>query len=524
VKERVINLFPPKKYYEEYFKAELSQVQAFLSTTVEVDNLRFYPPGEWGKLLGLDRIPEVKTVREKIELLTSGTQATEWAIQLCSDWIGDHENDSLASFYVDGHVRVYYGDQTKLPRHYVARQKLCLRATTDYWVNAKDGQPFLVINKPVDPGLLKVLEEDIVPRLEKERFHQPTPEELKTNPHFHRFTIVFDREGYSPEFFLKMKDRHIACLTYHKHPGKDWLEEEFKSFDVTLVAGNTVKMKLAERKIFLAETVWVREIRKLSETGHQTSILSTDFASSMVDLASGMFARWSQENFFKYMSEHYNLDHLACNKTSIVPDTTKVVNPEYRRISSEIRKETSLCNRILAEFGSLNLINEINPKKVVAYQEEKAKLQEEIDHHRVKIEKLKIERKAIEGHIPFSALPKEDQFKQLSTQSKYFVDTIKMISYRSETAMVQVLREKMSRSDDARSLVRAIYNAEVDLIPNEKDGNLTIYLHHLANHSSDEAVQHLCEEISKTETVFPGTNLKMIFKLGSEKNPGLQDV
>ena len=43
--------------------------------------------------------------------------------------------------YVDGHVRVYHGSQTSLPRHYVARERLCLRATTDYWVNAMDGQP-----------------------------------------------------------------------------------------------------------------------------------------------------------------------------------------------------------------------------------------------------------------------------------------------------------------------------------------------------------------------------------------------
>ncbi len=54
-----------------------------------------------------------------------------------------------------GHVRVYHGHQTQLPRHYVARQKLCLRATTNYWVNAIDGQPFFLLNQAVDPGLLQ---------------------------------------------------------------------------------------------------------------------------------------------------------------------------------------------------------------------------------------------------------------------------------------------------------------------------------------------------------------------------------
>jgi hypothetical protein len=63
-------------------------------------------------------------------------------------------------------VRVYSGDLTPLPRHYVARERLCLRGTTDYWINAMDGQPFFFVNKEVDPGLLATLRHDLVPWLE----------------------------------------------------------------------------------------------------------------------------------------------------------------------------------------------------------------------------------------------------------------------------------------------------------------------------------------------------------------------
>jgi hypothetical protein len=67
---------------------------------------------------------------------------------------------------IDGHVRVYHGQHTQLPKHYVAREKLCLRATVDYWVNALDGQPFMVINQVVDPGLIRSIEEEILPCLQ----------------------------------------------------------------------------------------------------------------------------------------------------------------------------------------------------------------------------------------------------------------------------------------------------------------------------------------------------------------------
>ncbi len=137
-----------------------------------VEDPRYCSPGEWGKVLGLDRIPEVKTLREKIGHLSRGHQAVKWAGQLSAEWMQSNP-ESAAILYIDGHVRVYSGRQTKLPRHYVARQKLCLRATTDYWVNAIDGRPFFLINKEVDPGLIKVLEEDIIPRLEKDVPNQP---------------------------------------------------------------------------------------------------------------------------------------------------------------------------------------------------------------------------------------------------------------------------------------------------------------------------------------------------------------
>ena len=131
-----------------------------------LEQLRYQAPGEWGKLLGLDRIPEVRTLRGKLKLMCQDLgRAIRWNAQLAQEWIA-RQNDAEVYFYCDGHVRVYHGDQTALPRHYVARERLCLRATTDYWINAMDGQPFLYVNKEVDPGLIATLTQDVVPWLE----------------------------------------------------------------------------------------------------------------------------------------------------------------------------------------------------------------------------------------------------------------------------------------------------------------------------------------------------------------------
>ena len=504
----------PKGYYG---LESLFLMLAFLALArlPSLERLRYCAPGEWGKLLGLDRIPEVRTVRNKLALLSEQEQASAWSAELCAQWMGA-DPEQAAVLYVDGHVRVYHGHQTKLPRHYVARQKLCLRATTDYWVNAMDGQPFFLLNQAVDPGLLQVLEHEIVPRLEREIPNQPTPEQLAGDASLHRFTLVFDREGYSPGFLQRLKKKRIACLSYHKYPGEDWSPEEFFPCQVTLASGACVEMLLAERGTFLGSKVWVREIRKLTESGHQTSVLSTDYRSAPGPVAAAMFARWSQENFFKYMREHYGLDRLVDYATEEIPETTPVVNPEYRRLDGRVRSLRGHLTRKRAAFAALGLKGEIEPKKVAAFEQKKAQLQEQIEGLTTELDALKKQRKAIKHHITIAELPEEERFKQLSTQSKHLIDTIKMVAYRAETAMVQVAREKMHREDDAHSLLRALYSTEADLLPDENAGTLTVSVHHQANRCTDEVVRHLCTELNQTETVFPGTNLRLVYKLVSD--------
>jgi hypothetical protein len=313
-------------------------------------------------------------------------------------------------------------------------------------------------------------------------------------------------------------------LTYHKYPTADWPEEEFRTFQVPFSNGNLIEMNLAERGIHLSNKVWLREIRKRTDSGHQTSLLATNYVSDLPQIAMAMFSRWSQENFFKYMREHYNLDRLVNYKIEAVPDTTSVVNPDYRRLDSQVRSKTSILNRKLAQFGAMTLEGDIDPERVANYQAKKADLQEEIKGLKEGVDNLKEKRKAFAHHVTVSELSEEDRFKCLSIHSKHLVDTIKMIAYRAETAMAHVLSEKMSRDDDVRSLLRAIYRTEADLLPDEGKGILTVRLHHLANRSTDEAIGYLCDELNATETVFPGTNLRMVYELVSSQNHRDQEV
>jgi transposase-like protein len=489
-----------------------------LARLKSVESLRSCAPGEWGKLLGLDRIPEVRTLREKIGLLSQGARAEQWSADLCRRWMAAAP-EQAGILYVDAHVRVYHGGQTELPRHYVARQRLCQRATADYWVNAIDGQPFFRVTQAVDPGLIKVLEGEILPRLERDIPDQPSADLLAADPLRHRFTLVFDREGYSPGLFQRLKARRVACLSYRKYPGDDWSPEEFVDAPIALRSGEQVRMRLAERGTLLGGVVWVREVRKLCDTGRQVALISTDYQSGIGPLAATLFARWSQENFFKYAREHFALDRLADYQTEEIPDTARVVNPARRTLDGQVRSLTSKLSRRLAQFGALNLDETIDPAKVEAFVAKKAAAHDEIEQLQEGLKTLKEQRKDTPSHLDAKDLPEESRFRRLSTHSKQLLDTLKMIAYRAETAMANVLAPLLARPDEARSLLRAIYTTEADLLPDPQAGTLTVRLHHLANGVSDRAVRTLCDELNATETVFPRSNLRLILQLGTSQNP-----
>ena len=487
-----------------------------LARIKNIEGLRRCPPGDLGKLLGLDRVPEVRTLREKLTYLCEGGNVSEWSAELSRDWMAG--NPELAGYlYVDGHVRVYHGKQTKLPKRYVARERLCLRGTTDYWVNDALGQPFFCVDAPVNPGLLEMMRREIVPRLEQDVPNQPCQEELEGNPWLFRFALIFDREGYSPDFFLEMLKKRIVCYTYRKYQREDWHRDEFSKQEVKFADGEVVEMELAERGTLLGGKIWVREIRKLTNSGHQSALVTTDFLSDPGSIAGSMFSRWSQENFFRYMMQHFGIDRLLEYKTDPIAETTRVVNPAYRELDGKIRSNNGKLARRKAKFGSMVLEGDLEEGKVEEHERQKAELREEISFLEKETDELKAKRKECPRHITFAELPEAEQFSALANDKKQMVDTIKMIAYRAETAMANLIKPYMGDKREARGLLRQVFASEADLKPNEENKTLTVSLHNLTNPVSDRIVRKLCQELNATQTIFPGSNLCLVFKLVSDQ-------
>jgi transposase len=504
--------------YYTVFQLLLALAFMALCRIKSVERLRGNPPGEFGKLLGLDRIPEVRCLREKMDTLSAGNAAEIWAAHLSKSWM-EADPKAAGTLYVDGHVRVYHGNLTKLPRRYVTRQRLCLRGTTDYWVNDAIGRPFFLIEKAVDPGLLQVLEFEIVPRLLKEVPNQPDKKALEDNPTACRFILVFDREGYSPAFFLKMWRSHrIACITYHKYPDDQWPIDWFMEQTVRMPDGETVTMRLAEMGILLGsgkQAFWVREVRKLTDSGHQTSLISTAYELPHTQLAARMFSRWCQENFFRYMKQHFEIDILCEYGTVELPDTEKVVNPCFRELERSRNQLRPKIRYRRARFAEMTMHPECetDSERYGKWLEKKGRLLEEIDQYEHQLETVKSEIKKTPKHITWAELEDKDRFNRLLPGRKRLMDTVRMIAYRSETAMAGLMIDSAVKMVDARRLLQTLFVTDADILPDVQNNLLRVRVHNASTQADNRIITVLLDELNKAEVKYPGTNLRLIYEL-----------
>jgi hypothetical protein len=177
--------------------------------------LKEYPPGELGRIVGLDRMPEVKTLRRKLSQLAKRKGSYALGQEIAQQRIRERGH-VVAFLYVDGHVRTYHGKRT-LPKAYVTRRRLAAPATTDYWVNDRRGDPLFVVTAEANAGMVRML-----PNLLDQARKLLGPKR--------KATVVFDRGGWSPKLFPTLLALGFDLLTYRKGRTRQIAEARFTMF------------------------------------------------------------------------------------------------------------------------------------------------------------------------------------------------------------------------------------------------------------------------------------------------------
>jgi len=474
--------------------------------------LKHISPGEFGKLLGLDRIPEAKNLRSKMSGIVNQKQAMPWNRALATSWA---EEEETAFFYVDGHVKVYSGYKANLGEKHISRLKLCLPGMMESWVNNSEGMPYFVVTGEVNGKMQEIILDKILPELPENVAMKVPGQQLKDDPSLPRFTLVFDREVSSPEFFAKLwTEYRVAILTYKKNVKDKWPESGFAEHQVEIDL-NKVKMELCEKDIEW-NNVKLREIRKKSNS-YQTSIITTNKKLATISIAIKMFSRWTQENFFKYLRHDYDLDrivHYIVNETN---DDFKVVDPPHRKLTNKLKKTREKIARrkaILYELANKNLQGDAD--KTERSIEKQAVIKEELTGFEADEKELLEQRSQQPYKITIAEMQEEVRYNKLDIESKLFQNIIKMICYRAETSFSVLLAANYKKkTNEMRSLAKSLINTKANITPDYKNDTLTVELYSLSTPRDNKAALEVCQTLNDSQTIFPGTNLKLIYKIAT---------
>jgi hypothetical protein len=460
-----------------------------------LEGLKERCPRDFGRILGLDRAPEVKTMRTKLTRMSAVGRAASFGQDLARRRVSAR-GQAMGFLYVDGHVRVYHG-KNPIPKTHVARMRICMPATTDYWVNDASGEPLFVVSSEANRGLASML--------------PPILEEVRALVGERRVTVVFDRGGWSPKLFEELIKAGFDILTYRKGKFRKIARKGFTKYEQVL-DGNNIRYNLADQGVRLSSGLRLRQVTRLTDDGKQTPIITSRRDLSAIEVAYRMFSRWRQENFFKYLREEYALDALVEYETEPADPMREVPNPARAKIDSEIKQAQVKFNGLLARYGLEAFTNTESLRRTMrGFKIANAPAAKEVLETLKRITELKRKRAAIPARVPVCKA-RPDEVVKLSVERQHLTNLLKMVAFQAESELAKSIASLYRRSEDeGRTLIQNVLDQAGDI--HVSGSELLVSIDPMSSPHRTKALQDLCEKLNATRTAFPGSQMRMRFEV-----------
>jgi prepilin-type processing-associated H-X9-DG protein len=491
---------------ESVFRALLGQTRAEAAARVD--------PSALGRVLGLDRAPEVKTIRRKIRCLAEAGKAGDWIAAMAARYMAARP-EQAAVLYVDGHVRAYQGTR-KIAKTHVPRLKFPAPATVETWVCDAAGDPLLVVMAEPAASLapeLRRLIPDLRAMVGDDR----------------RVLVGFDRGGWSPTLFADLDAAGFDTLTWRKGVTPDIAEEDFAEHSHIDEHGRTHTWALADTEVTLdigdgprkGEMFAMRQI-SLHDTARtrQMHILTTRRDLPAAEIRYRMGSRWRQENHYRYARIHFDLDSHDTYRAADDDPTRMVPNPAKKTAFQKVEKarralysaETTSDAELLAAHSpqpgttvvlTNAMINIINTGVHTAH----TALDAAVAAHQ-----------AIPARLPLAEVNPGQQV--LDTETKLIHHAIRIAAFNTMQTLARAIATDTgyARADDeAHTLIRTALAGSGDIIPDPATNTLHVHLDPLPAPRHTTAIAELCRVLNDTNTIYPGTTLTLRYCVKSHR-------
>ena len=491
---------------EGVLRALLGQARAEGATRID--------PVALGRVLGLDRAPEVKTIRRKIKYLAEAGKAGDWIAAMAARHVAARPGQA-AVFYVDGHVRAYQGTR-KIAKTHVPRLKFPAPATLETWVTDAAGDPLLVVM--AQPGASLAAE-----------LRRLIPEMRRLVGDDRRVLVGFDRGGWSPTLFADLHTAGFDTLTWRKGKIADVADSAFVEHTHTDEHGRTHTWALADTEVELDITEGPRagqmfRMRQISlfDTARtrQMHILTTRGDLTPGEIRYRMGSRWRQENHYRYARIHFDFDSHDSYRTNTDDPTRMVPNPAKKTAYVQVEKarravqsaETASDTELLAAHCpqpgtsvvlTNAMVNTINAGVHTAH----TALDTALAAHR-----------AIPARLPLAEVNPGQQV--LDAETKLIHHAIRIAAYNTAQTLARAIVTDTGyarANDEAHTLIRTALAGSGDVIPDPATNTLHIRLDPLPAPRHTAAINDLCRILNHANTVYPGTTLTLRYSVKSHR-------
>jgi transposase-like protein len=469
-------------------------------------------PVALGRVLGLDRAPEVKTIRRKIGLLAKAGKAGDWIATMARRHL-QARPEQAAVCYVDGHVRAYQGTR-RIAKTHVPRLKFPAPATVETWVSDAVGDPLLVVMAQPAASLAGELRRLI-------------PELRAMVGDDRRVLVGFDRGGWSPTLFADLHAAGFDTLTWRKGAAADIDADQFTEHSHTDEHGRIHTWHLADTEITLditdgprkSEAFAMRQISLFNTTAtRQMHILTTRRDLPAAEIRYRMGSRWRQENHYRYARIHFDLDSHDTYRASDDDPTRMVPNPAKKPAYRDVEKARHALH--LAETASdAALLAAHSPQpgtSVIVTNQMINTINTDVHTTQSALNAAHAAHQAIPARVPLAEVNPGQQV--LDTETKLIHHAIRIAAFNTAQSLARTILTATgyTRADDeAHTLIRTALAGSGDIIPDHH--TLHIRLDPLPAPRHTAAINELCQALNNTNTIYPGTDLTLHYSTKSHR-------
>ena len=345
-------------------------------------------------------------------------------------------------YYTDGHFSCYYGKYA-IPKGYDARRKQAARGRNTIYLHNSLGHNILSFESPTNTTL-SVDIETLIDKMDI-AFGGVIGKSL-----------FFDRGGFSADCFKKIKKAEMYFTTYLKYRKKQAEIDEnlFEKIEIH-IDGNTVTNYLYETEKQSKAYGKLRTIIFIGKQGKQIPVISTNPTMSAAEIVARLQKRWVEENGFKYMGEHYNIDLLTTYKTEEAPDKIMSrTNPNRKAVNKAISEKKAEIKEYKEQYSTkLNEVEDKDEVTIAAFEEQEKELQLKIKTAEMELGLLELSRGEIPSKIETNM---KDESVISSQKRRMFINLVKTMNYNCEKWLQLLFCQYHPKADETLGLIRHV--------------------------------------------------------------------